>query len=735
MSKLIQIAQPTLPDSGPEFQLSSAHHSTSLVMRLEHRPSGAYLFLLVISLAAWSLHSLTRLPLAALLLGLVLLAYRVPKLILRPGLLVTVLTTVMSYTFFQFIYFAGQITTHVSIYPFLAVESIGMTLLLLIALQWYSWRSRQFDWLLFSLGMLMIFSGISWQALNLKSVYLALALLFVCFLSFSRLFPGFKPHHARPYKGDWRLLRSYYLRIALVLVVMGSLALAGIRGMELVDQHFSDMLTRFLMGNERDWSGFSGHTHLQGNKEIELSDNIAFTVKMPRPVDYWRGNILTTYRDGHWFPQEALHLPVAAPKGPDAAWDRYLVGAENIEPFVKDLTKQLTDSSESQLVDVQVQNPYQGILFAPAGTRQVEIPAQASLYQNQYLLYRRELRERQHHYRLLIQSEEMLPARWDPNILHENLEVQPQIRKQLVGLARQITFGSRTSAEKAKALENWFHQHFSYSLRVGEMPSGIDPTVYFIQQRTPAYCSWFASGMVLMLRSLNIPAHVVSGWRSMDYNPLARVWVVKEKEAHDWVEILDTQSGQWLRFDPTPPGQLAQLTGSGQSAWWQQLGDGLSILSQNLQQQLSQMSLQQRFDWLRNQALKLLGTPVFYLVLVGFLGVNQLLKHRKQTKWSLSTVDTLNYSESPLELKAVISELDKWLKLRMLERPTEQSLDSWFETIKAQLTVSESEALGQCLELVQAWRFGPDPEQVAPLLAECLACLPQKASPESADTI
>lgn len=693
-------------------------------LMLEHRPSPAYVLLLIMALAAWCLHSPMRLPLAGLLLAAVLLSYRFKSSVLRPGLLSRALTASLCFTFFQFIYFAGQAQTHVSIYPFQTIESLGVTLQLMIGLQWYSWRSRQFDWMLLLIGLLMMFSGISWQTLTLKPAYVALALLFTGFLLFSRLFPGFKPHYEQPFKGDKRLLRSYYTRMAVVLSMMLVLSVAGIRSMELLDQHFSEMLTRFLMGDDSAWSGFSGHTHLQGGKEIQLSDKIAFTVTTSRPLDYWRGNILTVYRDGHWFPQEALHLPVPAPAGKDPAWERYYVTGEAKPP---------APEPDTQTLDVQMQNAYQGILFAPSGTRQVEVPAEASLYQNQYQLYRRELKEREHHYRLQVSRDDSLPAHWDPNILNENLELQPRIRAQLEPLARQVTGHAILTRDKATRLESWFRDNFTYSLRVAEVPPGVDPSVDFVLSRKPAYCSWFASGMVLMLRSLDIPAHVVSGWRSMDYNPLAGVWVVKEKEAHDWVEVLDTDSGQWLRFDPTPPGQLAELTGSGQPAWWRQLGDGLGILTQRLQQQLSNMSLQQRLDWVRTQAMHLLSTPAFYIVLVLFLGLNQLLKWRKRPLPAIPKMNVLSYAEGPFELKSALELLGRWLSTRGHSLPdpaSGMSLDSWYAGVSRQLEPHDAASLAEILALIQAQRFGPEPALVAPVLAEKLAALTDNASPE-----
>ncbi|PKL79604.1 MAG: hypothetical protein CVV27_01600 [Candidatus Melainabacteria bacterium HGW-Melainabacteria-1] len=686
---------------------------------IEHRPTRAYLFLLLLVLAAWCLHDINRLGLAAGLLILVGISYRVPQVVLRPGLVVITLLLALSFAFFNFVLFAADPAVQVSIYSFRLIQSASLSLLLLTGLQWFSWRSTRFDWLLFSLGGQLMLSGVSWQTLMRKPIYIGIVLAFMGVLLVFRLFPRIQPTHARSLAT--RQMRSYYGRLGLLLAIFLSLSLLSIRSAEYVDRHFSELLTRLLIGNDRDWSGFSGHTHLQGGKEIQLSDQLAFTVSGPRALDYWRGNILTIYRDGHWFPQENLHLPVSAgSNGTDPGWERYQVDPAGSQ-------------TRGQAYQVQMQNHYHGILFVPSGTQTVEVPAQTSLYQNQYQLLRRELSQSHHQYRLWIQADAELPARWDRNILQENLEIAPRLSAQLAPLARRVSAGAAGQLDRASRIESWFRENFVYSLRTGAVTPGMDPTVDFVLGRKPAYCSWFASGMVLMLRSLGIPAHVVSGWRSMDWNPIARVWVVKEKEAHDWVEVLDAKRNRWVRFDPTPPGQLEALTGSGgQSAWWSQLGDGLGILAQRLQSQLTAMSLQQRLESLRDLALGLLRQPAFYGVLLLLLGLNQLFKRRRRTT-PASASERLSYAGADAELSACLERIHPWLSARGLDLPQHQTLEAWGEAASSSLTPSDALKLAQLIQLLQACRFGPDPAQSLPelrRLSEDLAASPAPLSPQ-----
>jgi len=68
--------------------------------------------------------------------------------------------------------------------------------------------------------------------------------------------------------------------------------------------------------------------------------------------------------------------------------------------------------------------------------------------------------------------------------------------------------------------------------------------------------------MVLMLRSLGIPARNVTGYYGGELTD-AGYYAVRAGDAHSWVEVYFPGAG-WSRFDPTPPGSR----GSQQDSLW-----------------------------------------------------------------------------------------------------------------------------------------------------------------------
>jgi hypothetical protein len=124
--------------------------------------------------------------------------------------------------------------------------------------------------------------------------------------------------------------------------------------------------------------------------------------------------------------------------------------------------------------------------------------------------------------------------------------VTPRIRT----LAAQV-LGQGTPAQRAQRLENHLMEKYSYTLDfVGR--SAANPIEDFLFRYRSGQCEYFASSMVLMLRSQGIPARLVTGFLGGEYNPFEGYYIVRENNAHAWVEAYLAGEG-WRIFDPTPP--------------------------------------------------------------------------------------------------------------------------------------------------------------------------------------
>ena len=108
-----------------------------------------------------------------------------------------------------------------------------------------------------------------------------------------------------------------------------------------------------------------------------------------------------------------------------------------------------------------------------------------------------------------------------------------------------------TDGERIDLLERHLLTQYSYTLDyLGR--SGESPLEDFLFEYKSGHCELFASAMVLMLRSQGIPARLVTGFLGAELNPLEGYYVVRQQNAHAWVEAYTASRG-WRVYDPTPP--------------------------------------------------------------------------------------------------------------------------------------------------------------------------------------
>jgi protein-glutamine gamma-glutamyltransferase len=134
-----------------------------------------------------------------------------------------------------------------------------------------------------------------------------------------------------------------------------------------------------------------------------------------------------------------------------------------------------------------------------------------------------------------------------PAWVDADLAVPASLDARVRALADRLG-GGKDPADAAVAIERWLATALRYTR---DLPGGVpDPIADFLFVRRAGHCELFSSAMVLMLRSLGIPARNVTGYfggRRTD----AGYYAVRAGDAHSWVEVYFPDAG-YVRFDPTP---------------------------------------------------------------------------------------------------------------------------------------------------------------------------------------
>ena len=136
-----------------------------------------------------------------------------------------------------------------------------------------------------------------------------------------------------------------------------------------------------------------------------------------------------------------------------------------------------------------------------------------------------------------------------PEISDKYLQL-PEIDPRIKPLAEAVVKNSTSRLAQVLLLENFLKTQFGYSLNHSS-GSSPDPLGNFLFSTRTGHCEYFATAHVIMLRSLGIPARMINGFRLGEYNEWGDYFIVRQSDAHSWVEAFLPGSG-WVEFDPTP---------------------------------------------------------------------------------------------------------------------------------------------------------------------------------------
>jgi len=123
-------------------------------------------------------------------------------------------------------------------------------------------------------------------------------------------------------------------------------------------------------------------------------------------------------------------------------------------------------------------------------------------------------------------------------------------------LAKQITSGLTSDFDKANAIQNYFLEAGFVYDQAYQKPSGSNAE-YFLTESKTGVCYEYATAMVLLCRSIGLPARYVQGYNlNQMYDGNFRFrdcnYLIKVRDAHAFPEVYISGYG-WLSFEPTVP--------------------------------------------------------------------------------------------------------------------------------------------------------------------------------------
>ena len=137
--------------------------------------------------------------------------------------------------------------------------------------------------------------------------------------------------------------------------------------------------------------------------------------------------------------------------------------------------------------------------------------------------------------------------------LREFVELPTGFNPRTLALANEIRRDARyTQAGSAELVQVALDR-----LRTGGYIYTLEPGVYgpntadeFWFDKKEGFCEHIASSFVILMRALDVPARIVTGYQGGERNAVDDFWVIRQSDAHAWAEVWHEGRG-WLRVDPT----------------------------------------------------------------------------------------------------------------------------------------------------------------------------------------
>jgi transglutaminase-like putative cysteine protease len=291
-------------------------------------------------------------------------------------------------------------------------------------------------------------------------------------------------------------------------------------------------------------SSFGRTLSLGGARNV--GDSMVFQVNAPR-ARYWRAVVYDTYTGRQWL----------STNEEEQNFDEN----ENIAVASWQLREPLTQT-------VTLLAPSGGMIFAAPDIVSVSVPIVAGLrtqpvetasgdptYEVTTARSRRGLEANDSY--TVVSAQTMITERalreasteYPESIRAQYLQLPENFSQRVRDEAVTQTANSTTTFDKVRAIETYLRQ-LPYNDEIEAPPPDRDPVEYFLYDIREGYCDYYATSMVVMLRSLGIPSRTVSGYAEGRYDEESRLYYVTERDAHTWVEVYFPGYG-WIEFEPT----------------------------------------------------------------------------------------------------------------------------------------------------------------------------------------
>lgn len=382
---------------------------------------------------------------------------------------------------------------------------------------------------------------------------------------------GTKPHIAVRRREDWSLREAAPMLAIIALCAAAGWLGARYGGNETQFASWPRFIQAFEGFYNKDWvprqaastakgvTGYGSDDTLLG-RPLTPNPSVAFSAWTSRPT-YWRGETKSEYTGRGWTEPDSgrtQNIAQAAMAVPDEA---ALAVKHPVEQHVllqdSRLNKQLFAGGD--VVRVESIKTAGGasvpdrLIWKQSGSDRLVVPALT----DPVVSYRLTA--------LAVTDRSLLRALPEPSddAAAENGALKPYLQlpdglpDRIRALAEQVAGGEAATLGKAEAIERFLRTNYAYTMEGTRIPApGEDLVDLFLFEQKAGYCDHFSTAMVVMLRTLGVPARWAKGFAPGELTPAegtagGYMAEVRHQDAHSWAEVWLPSAG-WVPFEPTP---------------------------------------------------------------------------------------------------------------------------------------------------------------------------------------
>lgn len=272
----------------------------------------------------------------------------------------------------------------------------------------------------------------------------------------------------------------------------------------------------------------------------------------------------------------------------------------------------------------------------------------------------------------------------------------PDLPDRVGELAEEITDAFDTRYEKVKAIEQYFGTN-GYAYQTTDVPVPEEDEDYvdqFLFESKVGYCDNYSTSMVVLLRSLDIPARWAKGFTSGEVksfnigrNGDQDLYEVTNANAHSWVEVYFPEIG-WVPFEPTqgfsnPTDFQAEMNNNDEL----DQETAPDTPEQQEEQEQPEQDVEEEDDTAAsaandNDGFSFQFNWIFFTVVAVVLGILLILGYRKRFRWQAKLVATkLDRTDGPQGFQDAYHFLIKLLNHYGVQKQPDQTLREYAQQV------------------------------------------------------